>query len=280
MSFLDSVIKIGSSLLGGGKNSGGGSSILGDLAKTAVLMYTTKKANDSLNRANETASGGGSGGSSGGGGSAGSTPSQPDPGVRLQVDPDASHKIPVVYGRAQMGGIITDVEISGDNQVLHVVSTMCERTGIKLSDGLASSISVRRVYINDQRVVFKVNGYTVDYTVDRDGNVDRSMSDLVDIRLWSGGSASTFNIAPIGLSLGSQVNAWSVVPNWTTNHTMTNLVFAVVRLNYNKDKNVNSIPTVRLDLENNMTKPGDVLLDYMTNTRYGAGIPLAEISSA
>jgi len=270
MSFLDSVMKIGGKLLGGGKNSGGGGSILGDLAKTAVLMYTTKKANDSLNRANEKASGGTGGG----------TESQPDPGVRLQVDPDASHKIPVVYGRAQMGGIITDAVLTSDNQTLYVVSTMCERTGTKLSDGLASSISVRRVYINDQRVVFKSNGYTVDYTVDRDGNVDRSMSGLVDVRLWSGGSAATNNIAPQGWSLGSQVNAWSVVPNWTTNHTMTNLVFAVVRLNYNKDKNVDSIPTVRLDLENNMTKPGDVLQDYMTNTRYGAGIPLSEISSA
>jgi hypothetical protein len=268
MSFLDSVIKIGTNLLGGGKNSGGGGSILGDLAKTAVLMYTTKKANDSLNRANEKASG------------AGGTESQPDPGVRLQVDPDASHKIPVVYGRAQMGGIITDAVLTSDNQTLYVVSTMCERTGTKLSDGQASAISVRRVFINDQRVVFQANGYTVDYTVDRDGNVDRSMSGLVDVRLWSGGSAAANNIAPTGSTLGSQVTAWSVVPNWTSNHTMTNLVFAVVRLNYNKDKNVDSIPTVRLDLENNMTLPGDVLQDYMTNTRYGAGIPLSEISSA
>jgi hypothetical protein len=270
MSFLDSIMKIGGKLLGGGKNSGGGGSILGDLAKTAALMYTTKKVNDSLNRDNQKASGGSGGG----------TESQPDPGVRLQADPDASHKIPVVYGRAQISGIITDAVLTSDNQTLYVVSTLCETTGVKLSDGQPSAVAVRRVYINDQRVVFFSNGYTVAYTVDRDGNVDYSMRGLVDVRLWSGSSAAANNIAPTGSTLGSQVTAWSVVPNWTSDHTMTNLVFAVVRLNYNKDKNIDSIPTVRLDLENSMTLPGDVLLDYMSNTRYGAGIPLSEINSA
>jgi hypothetical protein len=32
-------------------------------------------------------------------------------------------------------------------------------------------------------------------------------------------------------------------------------------------------------MKNTMTLPGDVLYDYMTNTRYGAGIPEAEIKT-
>lgn len=272
MSFLSNIVKIGSSLLGGGKSGGG--SILGNLAKTAVLAFTTKKANDAVNRSNARAA------PTSADSTAAATPSQPDPGVRLQVSPDASHKIPVVYGRAQLSGIVTDAVLSNSNQTLTVVFTLCERTGVRLSNGQASSVAVRRVFINDQRVVLKANGFTVDFTVDRDGNVDRSLDGICDIRCWSGGSGSAFNV-PVGTaSLASTVNAYSVVPNWTVNHAMSDLVFAVVRLTYNRDRGITSIPTVRFDLQNNMTLPGDVLQDYMTNTRYGAGIPIEEIFSA
>jgi hypothetical protein len=36
---------------------------------------------------------------------------------------------------------------------------------------------------------------------------------------------------------------------------------------------------MRFKIQNSMTLPGDCIYDYMTNTRYGAGIDPAEINS-
>jgi hypothetical protein len=60
---------------------------------------------------------------------------------------------------------------------------------------------------------------------------------------------------------------------------MSNLVFAVVEVNFNRDKNVTTAPaSVKFHITNTMTMPGDCIYDYMTNQMYGAGIDAGEIS--
>ena len=283
MSFLDTIVRVGSSLLGGGGSS---SSVLGDLAKTALLAYTTKKVNDSINRENAARTqassssrtgGSGSGGSGSGGSADAGSPAVVDPGVRLQVDPDPSHKIPVVYGQTHLGGILTEASLNPSNsKELNLVFTICEVTGTKLSDGAASVFSFEEIYINDQRVVFQANTTLVDYTVDRDGNVDRSLAGLCNIYCFRNGSTNP--VYPAGLSGPALSSATSIVPAWLAGaQSMSGLVFAVVRLTYDSDKGITSIPTMMFKIKNTMTLPGDCVLDYMTNTRYGAGIPQAEI---
>ena len=73
--------------------------------------------------------------------------------------------------------------------------------------------------------------------------------------------------------------ARDLMPTWTANHAMTDLVFALVRVEYNKERNVTSLGDIEFKLTNTMTLPGDCVNDYMRNTRYGAGIPDAEIYS-
>jgi hypothetical protein len=58
---------------------------------------------------------------------------------------------------------------------------------------------------------------------------------------------------------------------------MSDLVFAIIRLDYDAEKNVTGLGNVRFKISNSMTQPGDCLYDYMTNTRYGAGIDPTEI---
>jgi hypothetical protein len=58
---------------------------------------------------------------------------------------------------------------------------------------------------------------------------------------------------------------------------MEGLVFAVVQVDYDVSKGSTSIGTFRFDITNSMTLPGDCMFDYMTNTRYGAGIPAEDI---
>jgi hypothetical protein len=58
---------------------------------------------------------------------------------------------------------------------------------------------------------------------------------------------------------------------------MNDLIFAVVKVDYNREKNVTGIGDLLFHVDNTMKLPGDVLYDYMTNTRYGAGITATEI---
>ena len=237
-----------------------------NLAKTALLGYGLNKVTASVNRDNARPA-------------TAQNNTQPDPGVRLQVNPDPSHKIPVLYGTAYTGAILTDVNMSDENITLTVVFTICEMTGVKLSDNTQSTISFNTIYMNDQRLVFKADGVTVDYSVDHNSNVDRSLDGIMTVRCYSGGSASTYNVAPTGYAI-TPVNAYSFVPNWTSSFTMNDLVFACVKMTYSSAKNLTSIPTMRFQLTNTMTLPGDVMYDYMTNTRYGCGIDPTEINSA
>ena len=260
MSFLQSLRDIGSGIL----DFVNSDSIGANLAKTALIGYAANKFSNNVNRENQRPQT--------------SRENLPDPGVRLQVDPDPDHKIPVVYGTAYTGGIITDAELADANQTLYLCITVCERTGVKLSDSVQSVLGFDTVLVNDQRIVWDSDGVTVDYSVDREGNVDRSLSGLMQIRFYNNGSAN--NVAPAGETLGSVVTADNFMPSWGANHDMTELVFAIAKITYDRDKGVTRVPSFRFQVTNTMTKPGDVLLDYMTNTRYGAGIPLGEIASA
>lgn len=253
MSFLSDIVDVGTSIFGG--NSLGAS-----LARTAAIGATLYM----LNR-NTT------------GGTPGSdTAPAPDTGTRLTLAPNPSNPIPVLYGSAFAPGILVDAQISNENKRMHYVYAICEKTGTKLSDSTASTFQFEDIYINDQRLVFKSDGVTVNYSVDRDSNVDYSMQDLVKVHCYAG--SSSLPVAPEGYTLSSPASAYSVVPTWTTNHVMSDLIFAVVEVNYNKDKGVNSAPSsVKFHISNSMILPGDCLYDYMTNERYGAGIPATEI---
>lgn len=240
-----------------------GGSALASIAQTALTAWGVSQLSSSVNTENAT-----------------TTTSQtniPDPGVRLQVEPDTEHKIPVVYGSAQLGGIITDAQITNDNKTMWYCITIAEQTGVRMSEGMMSEISFQDVFWDDQRIVFKSDGITADYTVDRDGNVDYSLQDQVKLYLYSGNSSS--QVAPNNYGIVPAV-AYSLMPNWTAYHQMSDLIFALVRVDYNRDKNVTGLGDVRFHVKNDMTLPGDCLYDYMTNTRYGAGISPTEIYSA
>ena len=51
--------------------------------------------------------------------------SSPNPGNRQQLAPATDNKLPVVYGQAFVGGIVTDLSISSNNQELYYVLSIC-----------------------------------------------------------------------------------------------------------------------------------------------------------
>lgn len=264
MSFFSDIVELGRSAL----DWLGRDTIGSNLARTAISGLILNQTQKSITAANAQSA------------AAASTALRGqviDDQARLQVTPDTAHAIPVVYGTATLGGAITHVE-SQNYSTLYVVFTLCEVTGTKLSDGLASSFQFDEIRINDQRVVFAAGGQVVQYTLDRSGAIDNSLDGLVEIRCYANGSANP--VRPVGYASGGTLeSAWDFIPTWTNTDTMNNLVFAVVRLTYNSQRGVTGIPNISFQITNSMTLPGDCIQDYMTNTRYGAGIPIEEIYS-
>jgi hypothetical protein len=257
MSFLDDIIDVGRSVFGG-------DGLGAQLARTAALggaLYL-------LNNTNKSSSNP----------SAAAEPAAPDPNNRITLDPNPENKIPVIYGSAYAPGMLTDAQISNSNTTMHFVYTICEQTGNKLSDGLHSVFTFNDIYINDQRCVFQSDGITVDYTADKDGNVDYSMQNLVKVYCYAGGSV--YPTVPTGYTNISLSSAYNIVSGWTSSYQMTDLVFAVIEVNFNRDKNVTSAPSsLKFHITNSMTLPGDCIYDYMSDSMYGAGINPAEIST-
>jgi len=253
MSFLSNLFDVGKSVVG----FFSGNSIGSQLARVAGSAFVLNQVTKNVNKSNDTAP-------------------KIDPGVRLQTPADVNYRVPVVYGTAQLSGGMTAVEMANSNKDLYVVYTLCERTGTLLSTSTQSVISFAAVFINDQTVTFKADGFTVDFTTDRNGVQDISLRDLVQIRCYNNGTSN--NVFPTGAS-GTPQTAYDFIPLWTATDSMDQLVFVAIKMNYNKDKGLTRIPTFRFKLTNTMTMPGDCIYDYMTNTRYGAGIDATEIYS-
>jgi len=249
MSFLDSIVNVGKSALG----FFSGSSVASTLARTAALGFVLNKVNSSVNKKNEP----------------------PDRGQRITLDPKTDNTIPVVYGTAYVNGLITDAEITNNNQTMWYCVTLCEKTGVKLSDNQPSSFSFLDVYWNTYKLNFKSDGVTVASGVDENGNVNNDLDGLIRFYPFNGSSANPVRFT--NQTQGNTALAYQLFPNWSTSHTMSDLIFCLVRVEYNKEKKVTGVNEIKFKIRNSMTMPGDVLNDYMTNTRYGAGIPVEEI---
>jgi hypothetical protein len=66
---------------------------------------------------------------------------------------------------------------------------------------------------------------------------------------------------------------------------LNNMVYAIVRVEYNVDATTTSLDTLQVKISNNMggdngCKPGVAMLDYLTNTRYGCAIPVSLVDTA
>jgi len=202
-----------------------------------------------------------------------------DEGVRLQLQPDTTNPIPLLYGSAYYSGKITDAQLTNNNKTMWTCLTLSEHTATnRLSDNAAVSTFIDEVYFDSQRVTFKADGITVDYVTNSDGTVDTSARDLVKIYLYKNGSNAP--VLPTGITATLPGAAYTLFPGWDSTWTMTNLTFALVKVDYNRDKGITGIPTLKFKVSNTLYKPGDALYDYMTNTVSGAGLPASQIDTA
>ena len=198
----------------------------------------------------------------------------PSLGNRLQVSPATSNKLPVIYGTAYTGGIITDLSITNDNQTLYYIISICETTGISATD----NITFGNIYYGGKRVTFAGNGYDVDSLTDEsNGVVDTTVAGKMAIYLYKNGSSQPANSSASAISV---MQDSGLTYQWDSAKLMSHCVFAIIKLRYSVTANIRGINQTKFQITNARTKPGDCLLDYLQNVRYGCGIPSAQIDTA
>lgn len=201
----------------------------------------------------------------------------PNPGNRQQIPPATDNKLPVVYGDAWLGGTIVDLSISSDNQMIFYVIALCEVTNSDTGQ-TPDAITFGDIYWGGKKVNFKADGVTVASLTDEStGEVNTDVENYINFYLFSNGSYSPVNGTSSAISVMSNP---ALTYKWDATKLMSNTAFAIVRLNYNADKRVTGIEQTKFQVRNARYKPGDCFLDYMTNTRYGAALPLAQIDTA
>jgi hypothetical protein len=251
MSLFSGLLNIGKSV----SNFFKGNSLGATLAKTAASALALRAVTSSINRQNKPNE-------------------RPDPGVRLQLNPNVDNRIPVVYGKTIFGGDLIDAYMSTNKKTMWFVLVLSEMTGTKIN-GEPSVIRFRRIFLDGLELKLKSDGITADRLQDSEGNTDDSIDGLIKIYCYSGNSSKP--VVPVGFTNASLQDARNVIPNWDSTKAMNELVFAIVEITYNKEKRITNLGEFRFELENTIALPGDVLFDYMTNPRYGAGIPAGDI---
>jgi len=203
--------------------------------------------------------------------------SSPDPGNRQQVSPATDNKLPIVYGSAYVGGTITDLSISSDNQQLYYVISLCEITST--NDGQTpDTISFGDIYYGGKKVVFQGNGHTVASLLDEStGAYDTSVNGRIEIFLYSNGSNTPTNSTQSAISV---MQSSGLIYTWDETKLMSNCAFAIIHLSYSQTANVRGILQTKFQVTNSRTNTGACFYDYLVNTRYGCAILPEQIDTA
>ena len=192
----------------------------------------------------------------------------PDPGTKIQVAPSTDNRIGVAYGRNFMSGPITDVAITNQNDTMQYCITLSE-----FVEG--ETYTVNQIFWGDRKLNF--SGANVISYSDPNATSREDWANKIRIRVYAGDTTSAKQIFPTS----GAVNATTMMTHWntlgTTHYTMEGLVFAMIELDYDAENGLAGLGSMTFDLTNSMHNPGEVLFDYMTNSRYGAGLANADI---
>lgn len=201
-----------------------------------------------------------------------------NPGSRSQVPPAGDNKVPVVYGSAYLGGIITDLSITSDNQKMFYVLTLAEVTNTE-TGGTPDTYTFGDVYWGGKKCVFdSTDEYKVVGLLDEStGITDTTVDGKMNIYLFNNGSSSGVNTT---LSAIDIMNSTGLTYTWDSTKLMSNAAFAIIELTYNRDANITGIQQTRFQISNSRYKPGDCFSDYWQSQRYGAGLSLDEIDTS
>ena len=187
-------------------------------------------------------------------------------GVLLNKQSNNSH-IPVIYGERLVGGTRIFLEVSGtDNQYLYGAIVLCE--------GKINNIT--EIKVNDDAVTFS-----------------GSIADGTQITSNDSRFGTTITIQPFfGGDTQSASSLLSTLSDWGSNHKLSGVAYIAFRIEWDADK-YTGIPQIQAKVQGKListydgsssetanqysTNPAFILLNYLTDTRFGKGIPIANI---
>lgn len=190
-----------------------------------------------------------------------------DPGTTIQLPPATDNRLPILYGQAFTSGPIFDAAISNQNQTMTYCIALSEETQ-------TGTFSCSQVFMNDVELIF--SGNTVISHRDPNQSTATSYAGNVRVNIYQGGSAGSDVIFPTS-GTGSSTAATAIVPHWGVNHTANAMVYAVLQIDYDAENGLAGLPQMTFKMNNTLNNPGDVLHDYLTSDRYGAGLTTAQI---
>jgi hypothetical protein len=200
-----------------------------------------------------------------------------NPGNRTQVPPAGDNKLPVIYGSAYVGGIITDLSITEDNQNLYYVISLAEVTNTE-TGGTPDTFTFGDIYFGGKKCIFDVTDTTriVALLDESTGVQETNVDGKMFMYLYRNGSSSGVNTSLTAI----QVMQDSLLTyQWDTTKLMSNCVFAILKITYNAEANLTGLQVTNFQLTNSRHAPGDCFYDYLTSTRYGAAIPVAGVDT-
>ena len=206
---------------------------------------------------------------------------------RTSVSANTTNKLPVVYGNAYMGGIMIDAKISTDQQYMWYVLALSEKTDtgtITYED--PNNPGYPLIYWGDKKIQFSASDKTkvtglIDVN-DPAAPVDTKVDGLMYVYLYNNGSNSGLYGAIAANAILAESSIGGGIPadqRWSSTDTMTNTAFMIVRVKYSQDANLTGLQPVSAYVRNSLYQPGSVIYDYLTNARYGCGIPASMVDS-
>jgi hypothetical protein len=202
----------------------------------------------------------------------------PNPGNRATVPPAADNKLPIVYGTAWLGGAVTDMTITSNNQQIYYVVALSEVTNTE-TGGTPDVFTFGDIFYAGKKVIFDGTDLTKVIAL-RDmstGLDDTTVNGKINIYLYSNGSSNPVNTPNSAINVLSDPN---LVYKWDATKQMSNTVFAIVKLTYSITANVRGLDQMRFQVTNARKAPGDCFLDYLTSTRYGAALDVSQVDTA
>lgn len=199
----------------------------------------------------------------------------PNPGNRQQMPPATDNKLPVVYGTAYVGGVVTDLSITSDNQVMFFCLALSEVTGTY--DGApADAITFGDIYWGGKKCIFDTEdpARVISLNDESTGGTQTNIDGKLFIYTYSNGSYSPTNTTMNAIEV---MQAAGLTYKWDSTKLMSNCAFAIVKVIYNQDAGLAGLQQTKFQITNARKAPGDCLLDYMRSTRYGAAIPDSQI---
>lgn len=223
-------------------------------------------------------------------------------GTEIQLGPATDNKLPVLYGRRYAKGIVTDAIISKDQQTMWYVVAFSEATG--------NNITFGNVYYDSKLLIFdpaNVNKITGWYTQPKKhsktgGQYNTKPAGKLEMYFYKNGSANSTSYYAYDMidqgsgnfDVGTQhvvsttIDARTLLEDssipddtkWTRANTMKNCVFLVVKLNYDSASGIYGLGQIDAEIINPLASPGQVIEDYLTNTVYGCGVPVANVNTA